>query len=59
MRHGIFTLDHVSKYKIIQTLKIECPRLFQNNNNNIVNNQIFGHIAAHHLLSIVTKIVAF
>ncbi len=39
-------------------MRIERPRLFQNNINNILNNQILKHVATHHLPLIVTKIVA-
>jgi hypothetical protein len=35
------------------------PKLFQNNNNQNLNNQILKHMAAHHLPLIVTKIVTF
>jgi hypothetical protein len=39
-------------------MKIERPRLFQNNNNNNLNNQKLKHVATHHLPLIVIKIVA-
>jgi hypothetical protein len=34
-------------------------KLFQNNNNNILNIQILKHVATHRLPLIVTKIVAY
>ncbi len=40
------------------SIRNERPRLFQNNNNNNLNNQILKHMATHHLPLIVTKIVA-
>jgi hypothetical protein len=43
---------------IYPSIKIERPKLFQNNNNNNLNNQKLKHVAAHHLPLIVTKIVA-
>jgi len=40
------------------SIRIEHFRLFQNNSNNILNNQILKHVVAYHLPLIVTKIVA-
>jgi hypothetical protein len=59
MPHGIFTSGHMSQYKIIQAFELNVLDFFLNNNNKyILNNQILGHVVAHHLPSIVTKIFA-
>ncbi len=52
---------YIGPHVIIQdhpSIRIERPRLFQNNINNILNNQILKHVTTHHLPLIVTKIVA-
>jgi len=49
----MFTLGHVPQYKIIQTFELNVLDYYYY----ILNNQILGHMATHHLPSIMTKIV--